>query len=139
MTARRKYRALGSFTVSIKPQQKPDVVPGVSLGRMSIEKQFQGELAASGKGQMLTAMTDTAGSAGYVAIEHVSGVLQGRRGSFVFQHSGTMAHGVQRLSLAVVPDSGADQLAGIEGSCTIKIVDGEHFYEFDYSLPSEPK
>lgn len=139
MTERRTYRAAGRFTVSTKPQQKPDVAPGSSLGRLSLDKQFLGELVASGKGEMLTAMTETAGSAGYVAIERVSGVLQGRRGSFVFQHSGTMDHGEQRLSITVVPDSGADRLTGIDGSFTIKIVDGEHFYEFDYSLPAEPQ
>jgi hypothetical protein len=138
VTERRTHRAVGSFTVAIKPQHQPDIAPGCSLGRLSLDKQFMGELVARGKGEMLTAMTETAGSAGYVAIERVSGVLQGRRGSFVFQHSGAMAHGEQRLSITVVPDSGADQLTGIEGSFTIKIVDGEHFYEFDYSLPVEP-
>ena len=137
MTDRLTYRATGSFTVSIKPQHKPQVAPGVSLGRMSLDKQFVGDLVASGKGEMLTAMTETAGSAGYVAIERVSGVLQGLRGSFVLQHSGTMVHGVQRLSMTVVPDSGADALAGIDGSFTVNIVDSKHYYEFDYSLPAE--
>ncbi len=138
MTGRRKYRAAGSFTVTIRPLQKPEIAPGVSLGRMSVEKQFVGDLVAGGKGEMLTSMTDIAGSAAYVAIERVSGVLQGRRGGFVLQHSGTMTHGVQRLSITVVPDSGVDKLAGIDGSFTINIVDGQHFYEFEYSLPAEP-
>lgn len=138
MTARRKYRAAGSFTVTIRPLQKPEIAPGVSLGRMAVEKQFAGDLVATSKGEMLTAMTDVAGSAAYVAIERVSGVLQGRRGGFVFQHSGTMTNGVQRLSVTVVPDSGVDKLASIDGSCTINIVDGQHFYEFEYSLPAEP-
>jgi hypothetical protein len=137
VSERRTHRAAGSFTVSIKPQHKPDVGPGSSLGRMTLEKQFSGELVASGKGEMLTAMTETAGSAGYVAIERVTGVLQGRRGGFVLQHSGTMAHGVQQLLISVVPDSGSDGLTGIEGTLTIRIVDGEHFYEFDYSLPPD--
>jgi len=138
VTERRNFRAAGSFTVAIRPQHKPDIAPGASLGRMSIDKQFLGELVASGKGEMLTAMTETAGSAGYVAIERVSGALRGRRGSFALQHSGTMALGVQRLSITVVPDSGAEQLSGIDGSLTIEIVDGQHFYQFDYSLPAEP-
>lgn len=138
MTGRRNYRAAGSFTVTIRPLQKPEVTAGSSLGRMAVEKQLVGDLVASSRGEMLTAMTDIAGSAAYVAIERVSGVLQGRRGSFVFQHSGTMTHGVQRLSITVVPDSGVDKLAGIDGSFIINIVDGQHFYEFDYSLPAEP-
>jgi Protein of unknown function (DUF3224) len=137
VSERRTHKAAGSFTVSIKPQHKPDIAPGSSLGRMALEKQFSGELVASGKGEMLTAMTETAGSAGYVAIERVTGVLHGRRGGFVLQHSGTMAHGVQQLVISVVPDSGSDRLAGIEGTLAIRIVDGEHFYEFNYSLPSE--
>jgi hypothetical protein len=138
VTGRRNFRAAGSFTVTIRPLQKPEVVPGGSLGRMALDKQFLGDLVASGKGEMLTAMTDTTGSAGYVAIERVSGLLHGRRGSFVFQHTGTMAQGVQRLSITVVPDSGADKLTGIDGSFTVNIVDGKHFYEFEYSLPAEP-
>ena len=137
MSERRTHKAAGSFTVSIKPQHKPDIAPGSSLGRMALEKQFSGELVASGKGEMLTAMTETPGSAGYVAIERVAGVLQGRRGGFVLQHSGTMARGVQQLVISVVPDSGSDGLTGIEGTLTIRIVDGEHFYEFNYSLPPE--
>jgi len=138
VTERRNYRAEGSFTVSIRPQQKPELVCGTSLGRMTLDKQFLGDLVASGKGEMLTAMTETAGSAGYVAMERVSGVLRGRRGSFVFQHNGTMAHGVQQLSITVVPDSGSDELSGIGGSFTVHIVDGKHCYEFEYSLPAEP-
>ena len=138
MTDRRTYRAAGSFTVTIRPLQKPEIAPGISLGRMSVDKQFVGDLVAGGKGEMLTAMTDIAGSAAYVAIERVSGVLQGRRGSFVLQHNGTMAHGVQRLTITVVPDSGIDKLAGIDGSFTINIIDTQHFYEFEYSLPAEP-
>lgn len=137
MSERRIQRAAGSFIVSIKPQHKPDVAPGASLGRMALEKQFAGDLVASGKGEMLTAMTETAGSAGYVAIERVTGVLQGRRGGFVLQHSGTMAHGVQQLVISVVPDSGSGGLIGIEGTLTIRVVDSEHFYEFNYSLPPD--
>ena len=137
MSERSTHRAAGSFTVSIKPQHKPDIAPGSSLGRMALEKQFSGELVGSGKGEMLTAMTETPGSAGYVAIERVTGVLHGRRGGFVLQHSGTMARGAQQLLISVVPDSGTGALTGIDGPMTIRIVDGEHFYEFDYSLPSD--
>jgi len=50
---------------------------------MSIDKQFNGDLEATSKGEMLSAMTDVKGSAGYVAIERVSGTLHGRGGTFV--------------------------------------------------------
>lgn len=129
------YRAAGTFEVSTKPQSTPESAPGASLGRMSLDKQFLGDLVAAGKGEMLTAMTETKGSAGYVAIERVIGTLHGRTGSFVFQHTGTMNRGAQQLSITVVPDSGTDQLTGIAGTFTINIVDGKHLYEFDYSLP----
>jgi hypothetical protein len=127
--------ASGTFEVSLKPQSPPDELASVSLGRMSLDKQFAGDLVAIGKGEMLTAVTQTKGSAGYVAIERVTGTLHGRKGSFVFQHSGTMDRGVQQLSITVVPDSGTDELAGITGRFTLNIVDGKHFYEFEYSLP----
>ncbi len=127
--------AKGSFTVEMKPQSGPDVGDGVSLGRMSLDKRFEGDLVASGKGEMLTALTPVKGSAGYVAIERVTGTLHGRSGSFVFQHTGTMNHGAQQLSITVVPDSGTAALAGISGSFKINIVEGKHFYEFEYALP----
>lgn len=127
--------AKGSFTVEMKPQTDPDTAEGVSLGRMSLDKQFDGDLRGTGKGAMLTALTPTRGSAGYVAIERVTGTLAGRSGSFVFQHSGTMDHGAQRLSITVVPDSGTGGLAGLTGTFRIHIAEGRHDYEFDYALP----
>lgn len=128
--------AKGSFTVEMKPLSEADVVEGVSLGRMSLAKQFDGDLSATGRGEMLTALTPVRGSAGYVAIERVTGTLHGRAGSFVFQHTGTMRQGAQRLSISVVPDSGTGALAGLEGDFKLTVVDGRHLYEFEYSLPS---
>jgi hypothetical protein len=102
---------------------------------MAIDKHYHGELEGQGVGEMLSAMTTTEGSAGYVAIERVSGKLQGRSGSFVVQHTGTMARGAQALSITVVPDSGTGELAGIAGTMRIRIEERKHFYEFDYVLP----
>ena len=127
--------ASGTFEVSLKPQSPSEELVGASVGHMSLDKQFAGDLVAIGKGEMLTAITQTKGSAGYVAIERVTGTLHGRKGSFVFQHSGTMDRGAQQLSITVVPDSGTEELAGITGRFTLNIVDGKHFYEFEYSLP----
>jgi hypothetical protein len=128
--------ASGTFEVKLVPQ-KPDnkEAEGANLGRMSIDKKFSGDLEATSKGEMLSAMTDVNGSAGYVAIERVSGTLQGRKGTFVLQHSGTMTRGAPELSVTVVPDSGTGDLAGLAGRMTIKIDAGKHFYEFDYTLP----
>jgi len=127
--------AKGSFTVEMKPQAEPNAVEGVNLGRMSLDKRFEGDLAAIGKGEMLTALTPVEGSAGYVAIERVTGTLHGRNGSFVFQHAGTMDRGAQQLSITVVPGSGTGTLVGIAGTFKLSIVEGKHFYEFEYSLP----
>lgn len=127
--------AKGTFTVELKPQAEPDVSEGVSLGHMSLAKRFAGDLVGTGQGEMLTALTPVKGSAGYVAIERVTGTLQGRGGSFVFQHSGTMHEGKQRLSISVVPGSGTGALAGLSGTFKIDIVEGQHFYEFEYELP----
>jgi hypothetical protein len=134
-TARMQAVAKGSFTVQIKPAGEPDAAEGVTLGRMSLQKQFEGDLAGTGKGEMLTALTPTEGSAGYVAIERVTGSLHGRAGSFVFQHTGTMDQGAQSLSITVVPGSGTGALAGISGTFNLTIVDGKHLYEFSYTLP----
>jgi hypothetical protein len=101
---------------------------------MSIDKQFHGNLVGSSKGQMLTAGTSVKGSAGYVAIEQVTGTLHGRSGAFVLQHSGTMTRGAPQLIVSVVPDSGTGELAGLTGTLTIAIADGKHSYDFDYAL-----
>jgi hypothetical protein len=127
--------ASGTFDVKIKPQAPEDNVGDPTIGRMSIDKQFHGDLEATSLGQMLTAMTDVKDSAGYVAIERVRGTLHGRRGTFALQHTGTMNRGVPGLSVTVVPDSGTDQLVGLTGTMAINIVDGKHLYEFDYALP----
>ena len=125
----------GSFSVKLTPQSDEDASPGI--GRMLINKEYQGDLAATGRGQMLTGMTAVKGSAGYVAMEWVKGTLKGHTGSFLLQHSGTMAGGDQELVITVVPDSGTDELKGLQGRMDIKIEDGQHFYRFDYSLPDQ--
>jgi hypothetical protein len=131
-------RATGTFEVKLTRQPADEYADGAVLGRMSIDKQFHGDLDATSKGQMLTGMTATQGSAGYVAIERVSGVLSGRRGSFILQHSGTMARGAPQLLVTVVPDSGTDELVGISGTMAIDVSDGKHSYEFTYTLPGNP-
>lgn len=125
----------GTFEVKLAPQ-KPDNAEAEDskFARMSIDKRFSGDLEATSKGEMLSAMTEVKGSAGYVAIERVSGTLRGRSGTFVLQHNGTMARGAPQLSVTVVPDSGTGQLVGLAGAMTIKITDGRHFYELDYTL-----
>jgi len=128
--------AKGVFTVKLLSQTLADPDAGNTLGRLSIAKDFSGDLLATSKGEMLSAGTAVKGSAGYVAIERVVGSLHGRSGSFVLQHSGTMNRGEPQLSVTVVPDSGTDALEGLTGQLSIVIVDGEHRYEFGYSLPT---
>jgi hypothetical protein len=126
-------RASGPFDVKLTPQGSDDKAES-ALGRMSIDKQFHGGLEASSKGEMLTAGTTVKGSAGYVAIERVTGTLQGRSGTFILQHSGSMARGAPQLTITVVPDSGTGQLEGLAGKMTIQVVDGKHAYDFEYAL-----
>ena len=119
----------------MNPEPKYEAADGgIVLGRVSLTKQFHGELEASAVVQMLSAGTAVKGSAGYVAIERVVGRLGGREGTFVLQHSGTMNRGEASLSVTVVPDSGTGELAGLAGTMTIDIVKGDHFYRFDYTL-----
>ena len=127
-------RASGTFEVKMSPQSTDDRGEGAPLGRMSIDKQFRGDLDASSKGEMLTAGAIEKGSAGYVAIERVSGSLHGRSGTFALQHHGTMTRGVPRLSIIVVPDSGTGELAGLTGEMTIDRDGGKHSYSFEYTL-----
>jgi hypothetical protein len=130
--------ATGTFEVKLIPQPPEDQAEGSTLGRMLLDKQFHGDLQGASQGQMLTAMTSVKGSAGYVAIERVTGTLHGRDGSFVLQHSGVMTRGAPQQSVTVVPDSGTGELAGLAGKMTINIVDGKHLYDFEYTLAEPP-
>lgn len=131
-------QANGTFEVKLNVQTD-EKVGDPTVGRMSIDKQFHGDLEATSKGQMLSTVTEVKGSAGYVAIERVTGTLQGRAGSFSLQHTGTMNRGVPELSVTVIPDSGTGQLVGLTGKMNIIITDGKHSYEFNYTLPDAGK
>ena len=131
-------RATGTFEVKLAPLTTYENVEGSPLGRMSIDKVFQGDLAGTSKGEMLTGMSSVKGSAGYVAMERVNGTLNGRRGSFVLQHSATMTRGTPQLSISVVPDSGTEELVGLSGSMQIIIEGSKHSYVFEYSIAGAP-
>ena len=129
-------RAAGAFDVKVVPQ-KPDtqIARAANLGRLTIDKRFHGDLEGISKGEMLATQTDMPGSAGYVALERVTGKLNGRSGSFVLQHSATMTRGKPSSSICVVPDSGTGELQGLKGKMTITVeADGGHSYEFDYQI-----
>jgi hypothetical protein len=130
------HHATGAFDVTLQPQPGPEPADGITFGRLLLDKHYHGDLQASAVGQMLSAVTATAGSAGYVAIEQVRGTLQGRQGSFVLQHHGLMNRGAPQLGISVVPDSGTGALAGLAGRMDIRIEGGKHFYDLDYTLPS---
>jgi len=134
--ARVTQHASGTFEVKMTPQ-KPDseVAQAANLNRMTSDKVFHGDLEATSKGEMIASPIDAKGSGGYVALERVTGVLKGRKGSFVLQHSGTMNRGTPSLSVTVVPDSGTDELKGLAGKLEIIIAkDGKHSYEFTYTI-----
>jgi hypothetical protein len=123
----------GPFDVKVTHQDDSSGDP--LLNRMTLDKQYHGDLEATGIGQMLTAGTDVKGSGAYVAIEKVSGTLEGTKGTFILQHAGTMTREVPQLAIVVVPDSGTSDLKGISGNMKIKFAEGgKHFYELDYTL-----
>ncbi|MEJ7747080.1 MAG: DUF3224 domain-containing protein [Luteimonas sp.] len=124
----------GEFDVKRSAEPACDMGDGVEAGHFRFDKRFHGALDATSVVHMLAVATTVEGSAAYVAIERVTGTLQGRSGSFFMQHNGTMNRGAATLSLSVVPDSGTDQLEGLAGDMKIDITDGKHFYTFDFSL-----
>lgn len=128
-------RASGNFDVKLTPMPPEAQGADGGLGRMLLDKQFHGDLQAASKGQMLATMGEVVPNSGaYVALERVTGTLHGRSGTFMLQHSGTMARGAQSLSLTVVPDSGTGELTGLTGSMKIIITGKQHAYELDYAL-----
>jgi hypothetical protein len=126
--------ATGSFNVNLVPQSLANADAGPLMGRLSINKTFHGDLQGTSMGEMLSAGTAVKGSAGYVAMERVTGTLNGKSGSFVLQHSGTMNRGAPQLAVSVVPDSGTGELVGLTGTLSIQIADGKHSYAMDYEI-----
>lgn len=129
-------RASGTFEVKLNPLAT--AAGDSTLGRMSIDKIFHGDLQGTSRGEMLTAMSAVRGSAGYVAVERVSGTLHGKTGTFVLQHNGTMNRGEPLLTVSVVPDSGTEELTGLSGTMKIIIAEGKHSYEFDFTIAPTP-
>lgn len=127
-------RATGPFDVKMTPEAADTEGEGSALGRMAVAKTYHGDLEATARGTMLTAGTSVEGSAAYVAVERVTGTLHGRRGTFALQHMGTMTRGEPSLTIAVVPDSGTGELAGLAGKLAIVVVGGKHSYELEYTL-----
>lgn len=127
-------QATGTFDVTLTPQAPADGIATAQLGRMTLDKRFRGDLEASSLGEMLAAGTAVDGSAGYVALERVTGHLGGKQGSFVLMHRGVMNRGAPSLQVSVVPDSGTDELVGLAGTLDITIDAGRHHYRFDYTL-----
>ena len=128
-------RATGKFDVTITPQSGDTTAEGPNLGRMSLDKQYHGDLAAAAKGEMITAAgLAVKSSAAYSAVERVSGTLHGKRGNFALQHTGIMMRGTPSLTVTVVPDSGTGELAGLTGTMEIIIEGKEHSYVFDYEV-----
>jgi len=127
------HHAHGAFTVKIQPLTP---APAEGLSRYSINKEIHGDLEATTKGEMFSGGDPKQGVAGYVAIEVVTGMLNGKHGSFALQHSATMDQSGPKMQVIVVPGSGSGALKGIAGAFTIKIENGQHFYDFDYTLPN---
>jgi hypothetical protein len=126
----------GPFDVKMTPQGAATD----PVGRFTLDKAYHGDLEATALGEMLAFGTAVKGSAGYVAIEKVTGTLAGRSGTFALQHWGVMDKGTPELRIMVVPDSGTGDLTGLTGTMTIDIQpDGKHFYGFTYTLPPSMK
>ena len=130
--------AKGTFEVKLAPLETYTQAEETKIGRMSIDKTFAGDLVGTSQGEMLSGGSPAEGSAGYVAIERVTGALQDRSGSFMLQHTGTMTPTSQESTITVVPGSGTAELQGIAGTMSIEVEDGKHFYDFEYTLPSSP-
>jgi hypothetical protein len=129
--------AQGTFEVKTAPLSADDATAATSIARYSLDKIYRGDLEGASAGEMMGVGNPATGSAGYVAIEQVTGTLHGRHGSFALQHSSTMDKGKFDLNIKVAPGSGTEQLAGIAGALTIIIEGGKHSYSFDYTLPAE--
>ena len=124
--------ARGSLDVTIEAEPPFLEQDGIKLNRSVVRKQFSGDMVGKSEALMVAAYTATPGSAGYVAIEHFTGAVGGKLGSFVLQHHGLMEKGEAALTVTIVPDSGTGELAGISGTLEIDNDEGKHCYVLQY-------
>lgn len=129
------HHAHGTFTVRVAPLTP---APAEGLSRYSLDKEIHGDIEGTSHGEMMGGGDVKGGVAGYVAVERITGTLAGRQGSFALQHSSTMDQSGQSMNIIVVPGSGTDDLKDIRGTFTIRIEGGQHYYDFDYTLPEKP-
>lgn len=128
-------QATGEFQIQFEPQ-----VPSfkgsneVRIGRMSLRKKYTGSLEALSVGEMLSATAPVDGHAGYIALEQVSGVLSGLKGSFVLQHFGIKNPHAQEHRVEILPGSGTGDLAKLKGAMRIRVEGNKHYYELNYSV-----
>ena len=128
------HSARGTFEITMKQPPVGEGVGRAAVGRMLLDKQFSGELVGVGQGEMLSAGNPAAGSAGYVAIEHVTGTIGSLAGSFALMHTGVMHGGENELTITIVPGSGTGELAGISGRLKLDIVERKHHYVLEYDF-----
>ena len=93
----------------------------VAFSRVTLRKAFSGPMTGTSVVAM-TAATVGETPAGYVAVEHVTGTLEGRTGSFVLQHSGVVDGGAQAARGVVLPGTATGELAGLRG--TVELTHG---------------
>lgn len=128
--------AKGTFDVKVTPITLNDPMDTGGFGRLALDKKFHGDLSGSSLGQMVASGDPSSGSGGYVALEKVTGTLNGKTGTFVLMHNGTMTPQAMEMRISVVPNSGTGELTGIDGTFRIIIEGKQHFWEFDYTLPN---
>jgi hypothetical protein len=128
-----EQRATGSFAVTMSPEASQDA-DGLTRARLAVDKVFSGALTGKSSGTMLSGTTPEQGSAAYVLIERVEGILNGQSGSFALAHLGLMDRGAPSLRIAIIPGSGTGALAGIRGEMALDVGGGRHDYALTYSL-----
>jgi hypothetical protein len=124
----------GKFESKASPLESTETEKRIGAIRMMFEKRFSGALEATSVVVMSGIMNKELGSGGYIALERIDGILEGRKGTFCLQHSSVMKRGKPSQTILVVPDSGTDELVGLSGNMTIDVTNGDHFFTFDYSL-----
>jgi hypothetical protein len=131
-----KRHVTGTFTFSGWAENtSAQAVGGARLGRASVSNTFTGALDAAGVVEY--ALVYTSATEGvFCGYEHLTGSVEGRRGSFVIEHRGRFTGDTVHCALTVVPGSGSGELAGITGGGSFIARRGEPSttYALDYSL-----
>lgn len=114
MPTKSRTHATAAVTVQSSTAEPFATVGSAKLTALTLEETFTGDIEGTSQVRALQ-FVSADGNVSQVSLQSVRGTLNGRRGSFVLQGSGTVDKGNIESLWFIVRGSGTDELTGLRG------------------------